>query len=156
MALPRHDAANRQQRSGPKSKFVSAQNGRQNNIACKFQASVHAERETRTEASANQSVMCFAQPNFPRQTRILDRRKWRRSGSTVVAADGDDVGASLRNTRGNNSYSRAGHQLHADSRVGIYRPQIMNQLRQVFDTVNIMMRWRRNQRRSRRRVADAG
>ncbi len=71
MALPGHDATNRQQRRGAKSKFIGAQNRRENNVARKFQASVHAERKTRTEARANQSVMRFAQTNFPRQARYF-------------------------------------------------------------------------------------
>jgi len=46
MALPRHDASDRQQGRGAKAEFVRAENGGQNDIAREFQASVHAERES--------------------------------------------------------------------------------------------------------------
>ena len=45
MALPRHHAANRQQRRRAKAKFVGSKNCRQNDITREFQASVHTERE---------------------------------------------------------------------------------------------------------------
>ena len=47
----------------------------------------------------------------------------------------------------------AGHQLHADSRLRIDRPQVVDQLRQVLDAVDIMMRRRRNQHHPRHRMA---
>ena len=85
--------------------------------------------------------MCFAQTDFPRQTGIFNGSKRRRPGSTVVPAYGDYIRARFRNTRGDNPNARAGDQLHSNSRVGIHGAQIMNQLRQVLDTVNVMVWW---------------
>src|SRR4029077_14042485 len=79
MTLARHDASDGQQRGGAEAEFVGAENSGQHDIAREFQASVHAERESRTEARANQCVMCFAQPNFPGKTSVLDGGQWRRA-----------------------------------------------------------------------------
>ena len=46
VALPSHDAADGEQRSGAKAEFVGTENRGDQNIARKFQASVHAKRET--------------------------------------------------------------------------------------------------------------
>src|SRR5712691_10731569 len=72
MALARHDASDGQQRGCAKAEFVRAENRSQHDVAREFQAPVHAERESGTEARANQRVMSFAQSNFPRKTRVLD------------------------------------------------------------------------------------
>src|SRR6267154_2457256 len=45
VALPRHDASDGEERSGAKSEFVRAKDSGEHDIACKFQAPVHAERE---------------------------------------------------------------------------------------------------------------
>src|SRR5512137_879799 len=70
MALARHDATDGEERGGAKTEFVGAENGGEDDIAGEFQASVHAERESRTEASANKRVVRFAQPNFPGQAGV--------------------------------------------------------------------------------------
>jgi len=46
MALTGHDASNRQQGRSTKTEFIRAENSGQHDIARKFQASVHAERES--------------------------------------------------------------------------------------------------------------
>src|SRR6266850_5561233 len=46
MALPGHDAADGEERSGAEAEFVRAENGGKHDVARELQASVHAERET--------------------------------------------------------------------------------------------------------------
>ena len=99
--------------------------------------------------------MCFAQSDFPRKPRVLDGSQWRRAGAAIVPANGDDVSAGFRDSRGNDAHARARNEFHADARPRIHRAQIVNQLRQVFDAVNVVMRRRRNQRRSRSCVSNA-
>src|SRR5260370_15893850 len=92
--------------------------------------------------------MSFAQTNFPRKTGVLDGGQRRRAGASVVAADGDDVRARFSDARSNDADSGAGDEFYADARARIDGAQIVNQLREVFDAVNIVMRRRRNQRRA--------
>src|SRR5258707_6250946 len=100
--------------------------------------------------------MSFAQPNFPRKARVLDGGQGRRTGTAVVAADGDDVSASFSYASSNDADARAGNEFYADARARIHGAQVMDQLRQVFDAVNVVMRRRRNQRRARGGVPDSG
>src|SRR6266853_6943892 len=155
MALPSHDASDGEERSGAKAKFVRAENRGKHDIAGKLQTSVHAERETRTEARANQGVMCFAQTNFPRKTGVLDGGQGRRAGSTIVPADGNNVGARFGNARGNDADSSARNELYADAGARIDGAKVVDQLGEVFDAVNVVVRWRRNQRRAGSGVSDA-
>src|SRR6266851_675242 len=99
--------------------------------------------------------MRFAQTDFPRKTRVFDGGQGRGAGSTVVSADGDDVGARLGDARGDDADSGAGYKLYADARARIDGAQVVDQLGEVFDAVNVVVRGRRNQRRAGRGVADA-
>src|SRR6266481_1275231 len=94
--------------------------------------------------------MRFAQTDFPRQSSIFDGGEWRRTSSAVVAADGDDVGASFCNAGCDDANARAGNQFYADARTRIDGAQIVNELSEVFDAVNIVVRRRRNQWSARR------
>ena len=98
--------------------------------------------------------MCFAQTNFPGQSRVLDGSQRRGAGSAVVPADGDYVRAGFCDSCRDDADACAGNQLHADTRPGIDGAQIVNQLRQVFNAVNIVMRRRRNQWRAGRGMAN--
>src|SRR5437762_6827145 len=155
MALPRHDASDGQQGRRAKTEFVRTENSGQHDIPREFQASIYAEREPRTQARAYQRVMRFAQANFPGKTGVLDGGQRRRAGSAVVAADGDDVRARFGHARGNDADAGAGNEFYADARARIHGAQVVDQLREVFDAVNIVMRRRRNQRGARRGVPDA-
>src|ERR1700747_1748152 len=98
--------------------------------------------------------MCFAQTDFPRQSSILDGGKRRRTSAAVVAADGDYVGASFGNAGCDDANARARNQFYADARTRIDRTQIVNELSEVFDAVNIVVRRRRDQRRAGSSVPD--
>src|SRR5258708_39460959 len=99
--------------------------------------------------------MCFAQPNSPGKTGVLYGGQGRRTGATVVPADGDDVRARLGYARGNDPDSGAGNELHADTRARIHGAQVVDQLREIFDAVNVVMRRRWNKGRAWRGVPDA-
>ena len=71
--------------------------------------------------------------------------RWTRqgcTGSAVVACDEDDVGVRLGDTSGDGSDSNFGDELHVDAgaRVGVL--QVMDQLSEVFDRVDVMVRRR--------------
>ena len=70
--------------------------------------------------------------------------------------DQDDVGVGLGNARGNRTDTDLGDQLDADARLRIGVLQIVDQLRQIFDGVDVVMRRRRNQRYARGGMAQLG
>src|SRR5207247_10209232 len=73
-----------------------------------------------------------------------------------VSTDGNYIGAGLSYSSHDNANARARNQLHSNTRPGIYLAQIINQLLQVFNAVNIMMRWRRYQGHTGHRTAQFG
>src|SRR5215470_130787 len=99
--------------------------------------------------------MGFAQTDFPGQCRVFDGSERGRAGAAVVAANGDDVCTGLSNPGCDDADACAGHELYADASTRIDRAEIMDELREVFDAVNVVMRRRRNQRRAGRGMANA-
>src|SRR5258708_36881286 len=90
--------------------------------------------------------MSFAQTDFPRQTGVFYRGEWRRTGSAVVTADGDDVRSGFGNAGGDDANARGGNKFDANARARMDRTQIVNQLSQVLDAINMVLRRRRKQR----------
>ena len=103
-----------------------------------------------------QYLMGFGQTQLPRQACMLDRSLWAGTRASVIAADQDDVGLSFGHTGGNRADANFGHQLDRDPRIAIGVLQIVDQLGQVFDRVNIVMRRWRDQTDTRRTVTNPG
>ena len=110
----------------------------------------------RLRRSFSSKTCCVsAKPEFPRNARVLDGTQRGRAGAATVSADEDDIGVSFGNARGNRAYADFRHQLHRDARLRIYVLQVVDQLRQIFDRIDIVMRRRRNQSNARDRVPQA-
>ena len=48
----------------------------------------------------------------------------------------------LRDARGNRAHADFGHQLHADARVPVAVLQVVDQLGEIFDRIDVVMRRR--------------
>ncbi|MNN05097.1 hypothetical protein D3C81_1178480 [compost metagenome] len=74
-------------------------------------------------------------------------------GSPIVTADQNDIGTSFGHAGGDGSDTGFRDQLHIDAGPWISILQIIDQLRQVFDRIDVMVRRRRDQADTRRRSA---
>ena len=80
---------------------------------------------------------------------MLDGAERRCAGAAAVSADEDYVGVSLGNSGGDGADADFGNQLDGDSRLRVDVFQVVDELREIFDGVDVVMRRRRDQ-------ADAG
>ncbi len=101
MADAHHDAAQRDQSSGGKTKLFRAEQRRDHHVAAGFQLAVGLHRDAAAQIIENQSLMRFRQAQFPRQAGVFDAGLWRGAGAAVVAADQHHVGVTFGNARGN-------------------------------------------------------
>src|SRR5439155_9249376 len=76
--------------------------------------------------------------------------------ASVVPGNGDVVGLGFGHARSHGADAHFRNELHRDGRGGIRVLQVVDQLGQVFDRVDVMVRGRRNQLHSGSRVADLG
>src|SRR5262249_59498637 len=77
-------------------------------------------------------------------------------GAAVVPADRAGAVRGLAPARRDRADADLGHQLDADPRPRVRVLQVMDQLRQVFDRVDIVVRRRADQADAGRRVPDLG
>ena len=104
----------------------------------------------------HQRLMRFRQAELPGQAGMFDAGLRRRAGAAVMTADQHDVGMAFGHARGDGADADFGNQLDADARMVIGVLQIVNQLRQIFDRIDIVVRRWRNQADPRGRVAHLG
>src|SRR5205085_3238169 len=93
---------------------------------------------------------------LPRRPRVLDGRPGRGARAAVVAGNGDVVRLALRHARGNGADADLGNELDGDPRFGIRVFQIVDQLRQVLDRIDVVVRRRRDELDAGGRVAQLG
>ena len=100
--------------------------------------------------------MHLRQAQLPRGTGVLDGGERASRGAAIVARHGDQVRIGFGDASGNGADPWLGDEFHRDLRVWVDLLEVKDQLRQVFDGVNIVVRRRRNQRDAGHRVAQAG
>ena len=96
--------------------------------------------------------MSLSQTDLPRHARVFYAGLRRSSGSAVVPADQDNLGFCLCNAGCDSSDACFRNEFYADAGVFIGVFQIENKLGQVLDRINIMMRRRRDQADTGRRI----
>ena len=105
---------------------------------------------------SNERLVRLGQAEFPRHAGVFDGGQRRRARAAVVTADEHHVGVRLRHAGGNRADADFGDELHADAGVAVRVLQVVNQLREVFDRINVVVRRRRDESDARRRVAHLG
>ena len=86
---------------------------------------------------------------------MLDRGQRGRAGAALEAGDGDVVGARLGDAGGDRADADFGDELDRDLAVGIDVLQVVDQLRQILDRIDVVMRRRRDQADAGRRMPHA-
>ena len=77
-------------------------------------------------------------------------------GAAVVAGDQHDVGEGLGHARRHRAHADLGDQLHVDARPRVRVLQVVDQLLQILDRVDVVVRRGRDQAHARRRVPHLG
>ncbi len=155
MAFAHHDAAHGDQRRGGETEFFRAQQRRDHYIAAGLQFAVGLHADAAAQIVHQQHLLRLGEAQFPRNARVLDGTERRSARAATVAADQHHVGMRFGNAGGNCAHADLGHQLHGDARLRIHVLQVVDQLRQIFDGINIVMRRRRNQAHAGNRMAQA-
>ena len=156
MAFAHHDTSLRNQRSGCETDFISPQNSGDNDIAPCFHLTVRLNANPATQIVHDKRLLGFGQTDFPGRTGMLDRRQWRCPCSPVMTGNHNMIGLGLGDTGRNGTDPDFGNQLDRNSGTWIDVFQIMNQLRQIFNGIDIVMRRRRDQTDPRNGKTHAG
>ena len=100
------------------------------------------------------SSVCWvsARPSSHGRTGVLEAGQRRRAGAAVVAGDEHDVGVRLADPRRDRADADLGDELDVDPRPVVGVLQVVDQLGEVLDRVDVVVRRRRDQADARRGV----
>ena len=93
--------------------------------------------------------MGFGETEFPRKTGMRDGGLRRSAGATVVSGNQNNVRVCLGDAGGDGADADFGDELYADARMAVGVLEIVDELREIFDGVDIVVRRGRDE-------ADAG
>mmetsp|Transcript_90956 Transcript_90956/g.235813 ORF Transcript_90956/g.235813 Transcript_90956/m.235813 type:complete len:247 (-) Transcript_90956:2908-3648(-) len=140
-----HDAALRDHRNTPETEFFTAHHRSDNNVPAGLDASVDAQGHTLPQAIADKNLLCLSQSLLPGSTCMHDAAQGRSTGASIMARNLDDICVGLGHTRGNRSDARACNEL--DGHLGLWADlmQVIDELGQVLDGIDIVVRGRGDQ-----------
>ena len=156
LAVALHEAAHRDERHGRKAKLLGAQQAGDGNIGAVHELTVGLEHHARAQAVLQQRLLGLGKAKLQRQTGVPDRIASSGTRAAIVAADQDLVGSALGHTGGDGADAGLADQLdrHACAGVGVLK--VKDELGQVFDGVDVVMRRRRDQADAGRGLTDLG
>ena len=156
MADAHHHAAQDHQGCGREAVFLGAEHGGDDAVAAGLELSVDLHDDAVAQLIGNQHLLGFRQAEFPRHAGVFERSHRRSAGTTVIARDQHHIGMGFGDTGRDRADADFGDQLdvHARHRIGVL--EIVDELRQVFDRIDVVMGRRRNQTHTRGRVTGLG
>ena len=137
-------APQRDHRRGAEAEALRADERRLDHIETGLQAAVGLQSHSMPQFVGAQRLVGLGQTQFPGRAGVFDGRQRTRAGAAVVAGDGDEIGVGLGDARGDRADAGLGDQLdrHQCARVDLL--QIEDQLRQILDGIDVVVRRRRD------------
>ena len=156
MAFAHHDAARCDQRRGGETEFIGAEQNAHRHVAPGAEAAIGLYRDAAAQTVQHKCLLGFGEADFPRTAGMGERGQRRSTGAAFITRNRHMIGARLGNTGGNRADAHFRHQLDRDARGRIDAFQIVDQLGQVFDRIDVVMRRRRNEADTGGGMAHAG
>ena len=141
MAFSHHDTSEHDERRRGETVFFGAEHCRYDYVPACFE---------------DERLLCFGKSEFERKSCITYRAGRRRSRAAFCARNDYSVGLGLRHACGYRTYSAFRHKFYADLGARVHIFEVENELRQVLDRVNIVVRRRGNERYARHRMPRFG
>ena len=156
VALAHIDAPECDQGRRAEVELLGAQDGRLHDVNAGAHAAVGAEHDAVAEVVHHEDLLGLGDAQFPGRARVLDRREGRGARAAVVARNQDDVGVRLGDAGGDRAHAGFGDELDADLGAGIDLLQVVDELGQILDRIDVVVRRGRNEHHPRHGVAQTG
>src|SRR5690606_10695858 len=106
-------------------------------------------------AVEHERLLRLGEAELPRRARVLQRVQRARARAAVVARHEDHVAQRLRDARGGRADARLADELRVDPRARVRPLEVEDELPDILDRVDVVVRRRRDEPDARRRVARA-
>ena len=149
LAHAHHPASHRDKGRRGEAELLRAQQEGHHHVMAGHQLAVGFQGHLLAQPVPAQHLVSLRQADLPRQARVVHAAQRRRAGAAFPAGDQDTAGAGLRHAAGNRAHAGGGNELHGHLRLFVGALQVVNQFRQVFNGIDVMVRRRGDQRDSR-------
>ena len=151
-----HHAARHDERRGREAELLGTEQRRDHDVAPCLQLTVGLHDDAVAQTVHQQRLLRLGEPELPRPTGVLQRCERAGARASVVAGDQHDVGLGLAHACRHRADAHLGDELDVDActRVGVL--QVVDQLLQILDRVDVVMRRWADQTDTGRRVAGLG
>ncbi len=146
VAHARHHAALGEQHGRAEGELVGAQRRGHDDVVPVAQVAVHAQAHVLAEPGRHQRPVHLGEAELPRDAGVLDRVERGGGGAAPVARHVDHVGAGLGHAGGDGADAGPRDQLDRDAGARVDHAQVVDQLREVLDRVDVVVRRRRDER----------
>ncbi len=140
-----HHAAERDQRRGREAELVGPEDRGDHDVAAGAHLTVDLDEDARAQVVAQQRLLGLREPDLPGDAGVVDRRLRRSAGAAVVPGDHDVVGVRLGDAGRDGPHAHLGHELDRDAGARVRAAQVVDQLLEVLDRVDVVVRRRRDQ-----------
>ena len=142
VALAHHDAAHGDERGGADAELLGPQYGGDDDVAPGLDAAVGAQDHPVAQPVQRQHLIDLGHAHLPGEAGIFDRALRARPGAAGMARHQDHVGLGLGDAGGDGADSRLGHQFHAHLGLRVDLLEVIDQLRQILDRIDVVVRRR--------------
>ena len=139
LALSTAGAANRGHGHGPKSDPVRSEEHQFDDVNARLDPAIGPDLDTAAQAGLAESAVGLRASDLDRHTDVAQGVFAGRPRAAIIAADGDDIGVSLGNPRGNRPNEGDGGNLDRDAGLRIGRLQLGDDLREILDRVDVVV-----------------
>lgn len=130
------------QGSSSETPLFSSKKTSNSNIATRPNLTIGLEGDSAPKIVEDEGLVGLSETELPRKTSVLDSGPSRSSSSSVVSRDEDVIRLRLRHSRSDDSDSDFGNELDGDSSAGIGTLEVVDELLEILDGVNIVVRGR--------------
>ncbi len=156
MALAGHVAADRDEHRRPEGELLGAEERGDQEVPPGPQAAVGPEGDAIAEAGPEERLVDVGQAELPRRADVLDRAQGRRPGPAAVPRQVDVRRAGLGDAGRDRPDAARGDELHPDPGGRVDRPEVGDQLGEVLDRVDVVVRRRADVAHRRLAAAEGG
>ena len=142
MAGAHHQAAFGQEQRRAEAELVGAEERRDDHVAPGLEAAVHAHAHAAAQAFGDERLLRLGQAELPGRACVLDRGERAGAGAAVAAGDVNDVCERLDHARGDDAHACLGDQLDGDLGARVRLPEVEDELGEVLDRVDVVVRRR--------------
>ena len=149
-----HDAAGRDQRGSREAVLVGAEDRGDRDVAAGLQLTVGLNRDPRAQVVEAERLLRLRKPNLPRHAGRVNGAKRRGACTSVVTGNQHVVGVGLCHAGGDSADADLRDQLDRHLRLRVGAAEVVDQLLEVLDRVDVVVRRRRDQPNARSCVAN--